>query len=488
MDLCQVNPEFNLYDPEWPLRTYQPQAPPAKFVFAEQGRRCGQALDSVISGGCIISGSRVSGSILCPNVRVHSFCEIEQSILMPGVRVGRHARLSASIVDRDVLIPRGALIGFNAEEDRRRHTVTEGGVVVVTADDEPLIGPISEEALRAEADRSGDASERESGRESMNITRIHGREILDSRGNPTVEVDLWAGEAFGRAAVPSGASTGEREALELRDGDKRRYLGKGVRNAVAHVNGEIAAALRGRPLDQRAIDAAADRARRHADQEPPRRQCAARRLDGGRQGGRGRARGSRSTSTSPSLSGAGADDDQYLLPVPMMNILNGGAHADSSVDLQEFMVMPVGMPTFAEALRAGTEIFHALRAILKKAGHSTGVGDEGGFAPNLKSNREALDLVARGDRQGGLPRRAGRVSRARRRGERVVGRRPLRLQEVGRADAHAGPDGRDVRRLGSPVSDHLDRRRRRRGRLGRLEGADARARRSQSSSSATTCS
>jgi glucose-1-phosphate adenylyltransferase len=159
MDLCQVNPEFNLYDPEWPLRTYQPQAPPAKFVFAEEGRRCGQALDSIISGGCIISGSRVSGSILCPNVRVHSFCDIEQTILMPGVRVGRHARLRRVIVDRDVLIPRGALIGFDPEEDRRRHTVTEGGVVIVTADDEPLITPISEEALRAEAeaDRGGAA-------------------------------------------------------------------------------------------------------------------------------------------------------------------------------------------------------------------------------------------------------------------------------------------------------------------------------------------
>ena len=160
MDLCQVNPEFNLYDPEWPLRTYMPQAPPAKFVFAEEGRRCGQALDSIISGGCIISGSRVSGSILCPNVRVHSFCEIDQTILMPGVRVGRHARLHRTIVDRDVLIPRGALIGFNPEEDRRRHTVTEGGVVIVTAEDEPLIGPISEDALRAEAeaDRSGGAA------------------------------------------------------------------------------------------------------------------------------------------------------------------------------------------------------------------------------------------------------------------------------------------------------------------------------------------
>jgi glucose-1-phosphate adenylyltransferase len=160
MDLCQVSPEFNLYDPEWPLRTYQPQSPPAKFVFAEEGQRCGQAIDSIISGGCIISGSRVSGSILCPNVRVHSFCTIEQTILMPGVRVGRHARLRRAIVDRDVLIPRGALIGYNPDEDRRRHTVTDAGVVIVTAEDEPLIGPINEEALRAEAtaDRGGAAT------------------------------------------------------------------------------------------------------------------------------------------------------------------------------------------------------------------------------------------------------------------------------------------------------------------------------------------
>jgi glucose-1-phosphate adenylyltransferase len=160
MDLCQVNPEFNLYDPEWPLRTYQPQAPPAKFVFAETGQRCGQALDSVISPGCIVSGSTISGSVLCPNVRVHSFCHIEECILMPGVRVGRHARIRRAIIDRDVLIPRGALIGYDAEEDRRRHTVTDSGIVVVTTDDEPLIAPLSEEALQIEAaaDRKGGGS------------------------------------------------------------------------------------------------------------------------------------------------------------------------------------------------------------------------------------------------------------------------------------------------------------------------------------------
>ena len=156
MDLCGVDPEFNLYDPEWPMRTYQPQAPPAKFVFAEKSRR-GEALDSIISPGCIISGSRVEGSVLCPNVRVHSYGVIEQSMLMPGVRVGRHARIRRAIIDRDVLIPRGAMIGYNLDEDRRRHTVTDDGIVVVTLDEEPFIGQLPDHALRleAEADRRG---------------------------------------------------------------------------------------------------------------------------------------------------------------------------------------------------------------------------------------------------------------------------------------------------------------------------------------------
>jgi glucose-1-phosphate adenylyltransferase len=154
MDLCQVNPEFNLYDPEWPLRTYMPQAPPAKFVFNDEGRR-GMALDSIISAGCIISGSKIAGSVLCPNVRVHSYCSIENSILMPGVRVGRHSRIRNAIIDRDVLIPRGAVIGYNGEEDRRRHTVSEGGVVVVTLDEEPLVGPVDDPALHVEAQADG---------------------------------------------------------------------------------------------------------------------------------------------------------------------------------------------------------------------------------------------------------------------------------------------------------------------------------------------
>jgi enolase len=225
----------------------------------------------------------------------------------------------------------------------------------------------------------------------MQITRVHGREILDSRGNPTVEVDVWVGRALGRAAVPSGASTGEREALELRDGDKRRYLGKGVRTAVAHVNSEIAAALCGHSLDQRAID----RLLIALDGTPTKGRLGANALLGVSMAA---ARAAAAAAEEPlyaylaRLSGA-PTTDPYVLPVPMMNILNGGAHADSSVDLQEFMVMPVGLPTFSEALRAGAEIFHALRGILKKAGHSTGVGDEGGFAPNLRSNAEALDMI-----------------------------------------------------------------------------------------------
>ena len=234
----------------------------------------------------------------------------------------------------------------------------------------------------------------------MQITRVHAREILDSRGNPTVEAEVWAGSASGRAAVPSGASTGQREALELRDGDSTRYGGKGVRKAVGHVNGEIAQALRGRELDQRSIDAAL----LGLDGTPTKSRLGANALLSVSMAA---ARAGAAASGVPlyqhlaHLSGKPADG-QYVLPVPMMNILNGGAHADSSVDLQEFMVMPLGLSTFAEALRAGAEIFHALRSILKKAGHSTGVGDEGGFAPNLKSNREALDVVLEAIGKAGL--------------------------------------------------------------------------------------
>jgi enolase len=235
----------------------------------------------------------------------------------------------------------------------------------------------------------------------MQITNVRGREILDSRGNPTVEADVWAGRAFGRAAVPSGASTGEREALELRDGDTSRYRGKGVLKAVGWINGEIADALRGRDLEQRPIDNQLIA----LDGTPTKSRLGANAILAVSMAA---ARAGAAGSSRPlyehfaDLNGGAPADGKYVLPVPMMNILNGGAHADSSVDLQEFMVMPAGMPSFAEALRAGTEIFHSLRAILKKAGHSTGVGDEGGFAPNLKSNREALDLVLEAVGKAGL--------------------------------------------------------------------------------------
>jgi len=232
----------------------------------------------------------------------------------------------------------------------------------------------------------------------VKINRVHGREILDSRGNPSVEVEVTIdGGASGRAAVPSGASTGEREALELRDGDKSRYLGKGVRTAVANVNGEIAKAIIGRELDQRALDEAMIA----LDGTPTKSRLGANALLG--------------VSMAALRAGAAAQkiplyrhignlygSSAFTLPVPMMNILNGGAHADSSVDFQEFMVMPLSAPSFAEALRWGAEVFHALRGILKGRGQSTGVGDEGGFAPNLKSNREAVEVVLEAVTKAGL--------------------------------------------------------------------------------------
>ena len=223
----------------------------------------------------------------------------------------------------------------------------------------------------------------------MKITRLHGREILDSRGNPTVEVDIvFEGGAFGRAAVPSGASTGEREALELRDGDKARYGGKGVQKAVANINGEIARELQGNSYDQKSLDAALI----GLDGTPTKSRLGANALLGVSMAFL-RASAAAAHTTLYRHVGSLYGSDRFTLPVPMMNILNGGAHADSSVDFQEFMVMPAGAHSFAEALQIGAEIFHALRAILKGRGQSTGVGDEGGFAPNLKSNREAVEVV-----------------------------------------------------------------------------------------------
>jgi enolase len=223
----------------------------------------------------------------------------------------------------------------------------------------------------------------------VKLVNVHGREILDSRGNPTVEVDVTLeGAAMGRAAVPSGASTGEREALELRDGDKSRFLGKGVRKAVGNVNTEIARAVVGREFDQRALDAAMIA----LDGTATKSRLGANAILGVSMAA---ARAEAAKKQIPLYRHLGElyGNTTFTLPVPMMNILNGGAHADSSVDFQEFMVMPVGAPSFAEALRTGAEIFHALRGILKARGQSTGVGDEGGFAPNLKSNREAIEVV-----------------------------------------------------------------------------------------------
>jgi enolase 1/2/3 len=232
----------------------------------------------------------------------------------------------------------------------------------------------------------------------VKISRVHGREILDSRGNPTVEVDVTLdGGAFGRAAVPSGASTGEREALELRDGEKARYGGKGVRKAVANVNGEIATSIVGRELDQRSLDAAMIA----LDGTPTKSRLGANALLGVSMAA---LRAQAAAQHTPLYRHIGTlyGARQLTLPVPMMNILNGGAHADSSVDFQEFMVMPLNAPSFAEGLRWGAEIFHALRGILKGRGQSTGGGDEGGFAPNLKSNREAVDVVLEAITKAGL--------------------------------------------------------------------------------------
>jgi enolase len=226
---------------------------------------------------------------------------------------------------------------------------------------------------------------------STKILKVRGREILDSRGNPTVEADVrLEGGAVGRAAVPSGASTGEHEAIELRDGDKSYYLGKGVLKAVGHVNNEIARAVTGmNAADQPALD----RRMIEADGTPNKSKFGANAILAVSMAA---ARAAAAASGQPLykyLAKYSGDPAANSLPVPLMNILNGGAHADNSVDVQEFMVMPLGAPNFHEALRWGVEVFHNLKAVLKKNGYSTAVGDEGGFAPNLKSNEEALDRV-----------------------------------------------------------------------------------------------
>lgn len=219
------------------------------------------------------------------------------------------------------------------------------------------------------------------------IKTIHAREILDSRGNPTVEVAVrLASGTGGRAAVPSGASTGAHEAVELRDGDPKRYGGKGVLQAVANVNGEIATALAGVDADDQE---AVDRRLIELDGTPNKARLGANAILGVSMAV---ARAVAADREVPLFTQLGSEDS-VLLPVPLMNILNGGAHADNSVDIQEFMVVPVGATSFAEGLRAGTEVFHALKKRLTAGGYSTSVGDEGGVAPNLGSNREAVDVI-----------------------------------------------------------------------------------------------
>ncbi len=219
------------------------------------------------------------------------------------------------------------------------------------------------------------------------ITHIHAREILDSRGNPTVEAEVTLSDgSFGRAAVPSGASTGEREAIELRDGDASRYGGKGVRKAVGHVNGEIADCVKGMDAaDQRALD----RAMIELDGTANKSRLGANAILAVSLANAHAVAASRSQPLFRSLGG----DEAVTLPVPMMNIINGGEHADNSVDLQEFMILPVGAPSFSEALRYGDEVFHALKAVLSKRGMNTAVGDEGGFAPDLSANEEAIEVI-----------------------------------------------------------------------------------------------
>jgi enolase len=226
---------------------------------------------------------------------------------------------------------------------------------------------------------------------STTIISVHGREILDSRGNPTVEAEVGLEGGFtGRAAVPSGASTGEHEAIELRDGDKSRYSGKGVLKAVGHVNNEIAKAVAGMDAsDQRAVD----RRMIEADATPNKSNFGANAILAVSMATARAAALQLSFPLYQYLARYSSNPSADTLPVPMMNILNGGAHADNSVDVQEFMVMPLGAPNFHEALRWGVEVFHSLKAVLKKNGYSTAVGDEGGFAPNLKSNNEAVERV-----------------------------------------------------------------------------------------------
>lgn len=227
------------------------------------------------------------------------------------------------------------------------------------------------------------------------IVRVIGREILDSRGNPTVEADvILANGSMGRAAVPSGASTGEHEAVELRDGDKKRYLGKGTLKAVQHINKDIAGAIQASDATRQSE---LDRKMMELDGTPNKGRLGANAILAVSMAAARAAANAKQIPLYRYIGGLSAS----LLPVPLMNILNGGAHADNSVDLQEFMIAPYGGSKFSEALRMGAEVFHTLKSVLKKRGYSTAVGDEGGFAPNLKSNEEAIEVILEAITQAG---------------------------------------------------------------------------------------
>src|ERR1700704_437160 len=229
----------------------------------------------------------------------------------------------------------------------------------------------------------------------MEITKVIGREILDSRGNPTVEADVWLADgSMGRAAVPSGASTGEHEAVEMRDGDKSRYLGKGTHNAVKNIAQHIAPALLGTDAERQSQ---IDRLMLSLDGTPNKGRLGANAILAVSMANARAAAAAQRTPLYRYLGGVGAS----VLPVPMMNIINGGAHADNSVDVQEFMIAPFGATKFSEALRMGVEVFHTLKKVLAKKGYSTAVGDEGGFAPMLKSNEEAIESVLEAITQAG---------------------------------------------------------------------------------------
>ncbi len=463
MDLCQVNPEFNLYDPEWPLRTYQPQAPPAKFVFAETGSRCGQALDSVISPGCIVSGST--------HLRQRAVPERARPQLLPHRAVhpdaGRARRPARADPARDHR-PRRAhsarrahrlqrrrrsppphrhRLGRRRRHDRRRAVHRTARAKRRCASRRKPIGAAAADSGRR-IRTSGSKSE--SRERPMKITRVHGREILDSRGNPTVEVDVTLATA--RSAAPR-CRRAPRPASARRSSCATATRRATAARACARRSPTSTARSRRRVVGQRLRSARArrgdDRARRHADQEPARRQRAARRVDGGA------ARRSARRSSMPLYRHIGAlyGNERFTLPVPMMNILNGGAHADSSVDFQEFMVMPVGAPSFAEALRIGR------RDLPRAARHPEGARpvDRRRRRRRLRAEPEVEPRGgrgrARGDRQGRLEGRRRRLHRARRRVERALGRRrPVHVQEVRRARPHVGGDGAALRGLAAPVS------------------------------------